>query len=196
MVRDSFKIGDIVKRRSSGIVGKIINYKGDSLPYLVQFDDPISNGHDGNNNGNVTGKSGHCWWHSEDGLELIAHTDLQEQYNKAEAELKRLGDLIEAKEDEEPEPLDYTMSDYADVEHDKGDGYLYWNKGKDNEFQVEIYSDELRFNTTEGIKCVGFISGDLRVILHGEISYNVDDMLTVDDIKRAIQLKKEGRLNK
>lgn len=41
-----------------GIIGTVV-YKKDR--FIVEFDEPMD-GHDGNDFGKISGKSGHCWW--------------------------------------------------------------------------------------------------------------------------------------
>lgn len=69
-----FKVGDRVNHGSFG-EGKIIAIESSlSLQYLVEFDKEDSILHNGNGVGTVIGKSKHCWWCYEHGLQLISNS--------------------------------------------------------------------------------------------------------------------------
>jgi hypothetical protein len=45
-----------------GIIGTVVYiHKDKNDRFIVEFDEPMD-GHDGNDFGTISGKSGHCWW--------------------------------------------------------------------------------------------------------------------------------------
>lgn len=45
-----------------GIIGTVVYMRKDKNDrFIVEFDEPMD-GHDGNDFGKISGKSGHCWW--------------------------------------------------------------------------------------------------------------------------------------
>lgn len=45
-----------------GIIGTVVYIRKDKNDrFIVEFDEPMD-GHDGNDFGKISGKSGHCWW--------------------------------------------------------------------------------------------------------------------------------------
>lgn len=80
-----FKILDRVENIYSKLQGTIIDIDVDELGrnilgrnILVEYDEPIPGGHDGNSS-KIKGKDGHCWWEKKDMLRRLipnyeAHT--------------------------------------------------------------------------------------------------------------------------
>ena len=74
----NFNIGDRVRVNNENIWDHLIGRKGKIIAHgrretrvLVEFDNKINGGHDGNGFSNVKGKDGHCWWLDSCCLELI-----------------------------------------------------------------------------------------------------------------------------
>lgn len=93
---NKFKIGDRVENevRDLGTIINIDRKITSVMTYLVEYDDKITDGHDGNV-GNIKGESGHCWWETEFNIKKVEDENMKDAIKDASDENRRLKDCVE-----------------------------------------------------------------------------------------------------